>query len=83
METGEEAVRKISQATLMKQERGRLQGRIKQSYTDKLDGKISEEMWAESNREWHTEAASLDEKIRKLDESRPHISRRRRGCSNF
>lgn len=71
IDSGEEATSKITQLALMKQEIGRLESRIRQAYTDKLDGKIDELLWTEKNREWNAERVSLQEKMKELEASGP------------
>ena len=71
MESGGEAAAKVTQAVLIKQELGRLNTRIDQAYTDKADGKITEEFWAKKNSEWQLERVCLEEKAKNAEESGP------------
>ncbi|MFH2202432.1 MAG: zinc ribbon domain-containing protein, partial [Elusimicrobiota bacterium] len=71
MESGDEATAKVTQLTLMKQEIGRLKTRIDQAYTDKLDGKIPEDLWTKKNSEWQLEKVGMEEKAKNLEESGP------------
>jgi hypothetical protein len=45
--------------------------RIDQAYLDKLDGKISEEFWAQKNAEWQEEASGIALAIRALSAANP------------
>lgn len=71
MESGDEAAAKVTQVVLVKQEIGRLKTRIEQAYTDKADGKITEEFWSKKNTEWNLEKVCLEEKAKIADESGP------------
>lgn len=71
MDSADEATAKVTQLALIKQEIGRLKSRIDQAYTDRTDGKISEEFWARKNTEWHLEKVSLEEKAKSFEVSGP------------
>jgi len=71
MDVDKEAADKVAQLALIKQEIGRLEGRIRQAYVDKLDGKVAEDQWAMLNRDWQMEKASLEEKAKRLEASGP------------
>lgn len=45
----------------------RLQNRIDNLYTDKLDGKISEEFWKEKHNLWYAEKDTLIEKLKSIN----------------
>lgn len=71
MDSADEATAKVTQLALIKQEIGRLKSRIDQAYTDRTDGKITEEFWARKNTEWHLEKVSLEEKAKSFEASGP------------
>ncbi len=71
MDSGDEATVKVTQQTLIKQEIGRLDGRIKNAYRDKVDGTITEDDWRGFNKEWQAEKVRLTETARAMAESGP------------
>ena len=44
----------------------RLQNRLNNLYTDKLDGRISQEFWLEKHNEWHAQKEELIEKLKTI-----------------
>jgi len=71
MDTGSEAAQKLTQVTLIKQEIGRIEGRLKKAYLDKTDGVITEADWRGFNSEWQAERVRLTESAKSLAESGP------------
>lgn len=71
MDTGSEAAQKLTQVTLIKQEIGRLENRIRTAYIDKTDGTITEADWRGFNTEWQAEKVRLTESAKSLAESGP------------
>lgn len=71
VDSGQEAASQIAQETLLKQEIGRLEGRIKNAYLDKLDGKIDADQWSKFNGDWQLEKVRLEEKRKALESSGP------------
>jgi site-specific DNA recombinase len=45
--------------------------RLDQAYLDKLDGKITEELWIRKSAEWQAEEQQIQTAIRALGESKP------------
>jgi hypothetical protein len=71
MDSGAEATAKVTQQTLIKQEIGRLDGRIKNAYRDKVDGVITDDDWRDFNKEWQAEKVRLTETARTMSASGP------------
>ncbi|MDD5630113.1 MAG: hypothetical protein PHU21_13680 [Elusimicrobia bacterium] len=62
---------KLTQATLIKQEIGRLENRIKQARIDRYDGNLGPDEWAKLNGEWQAEKVRLAEALKHLNKSDP------------
>lgn len=71
MTTGDEATARLTQETLIKQEIGRLENRIRKARVEKYDRVLSEEDWAKDNREWQEEKVRLEQTLRRLAEAGP------------
>jgi site-specific DNA recombinase len=66
-----EALRK-QQASRLQQQLTSVRNRMDQAYTDKLDGKISEELWTRKAIEWQTEEQRILLALQGLQQSQPH-----------
>ena len=60
-----------AQRVRLEHRRSAVRRRMDQAYTDKLDGKISEEFWSAKNTEWQTEEHGIQLAIAALKEANP------------
>ena len=66
----EEEIRK-QQRERMAQRLAQVHRRLDQAYQDKLDGKISEELWMRKSEEWNAEESQIQASLRELQSARP------------
>jgi site-specific DNA recombinase len=60
-----------AQAALLKGQMTKLEQRMAQAYSDKLDGKIDEAFWSARQRQWALEKVQLEEALRRYERGGP------------
>ncbi len=70
-ERGRETTLKQEQEQRLQQRLASVRSRLDQAYTDKLDGKITEELWSRKSAEWQTEEQQVRMAIGALAEIKP------------
>jgi DNA invertase Pin-like site-specific DNA recombinase len=70
-EKGLETALQQEQRQRLQQRLASVRSRLDQAYMDKLDGKITEEMWSRKSAEWQTEEQQIQMAIRALSEIKP------------
>jgi site-specific DNA recombinase len=70
-EKGRETELQQEQTQRLQQRLASVRSRLDQAYTDKLDGKITEELWSRKSAEWQTEEQQIQMAIRALSEIKP------------
>jgi site-specific DNA recombinase len=68
---GREATVKQGQEQRLQQRLASVRNRLDQAYLDKLDGKITEELWSRKSAEWQVEELQIQMAIRALGEIKP------------
>ena len=68
---GRETALQQEQTQRLQQRVASVRSRLDQAYTDKLDGKITEELWSRKSAEWQTEEQQIQMAIRALSEIKP------------
>jgi site-specific DNA recombinase len=70
-EKGRETALKQEETQRLQQRLASVRNRLDQAYTDKLDGKITEELWSRKSAEWQTEEQQVRMAIHALAEIKP------------
>jgi site-specific DNA recombinase len=70
-EKNREATLKQDQEQRLQQRLASVRNRLDQAYLDKLDGKISEELWSRKSAEWQAEEQQIQMAIRAVGEIKP------------
>jgi site-specific DNA recombinase len=68
---GREATVKQEQQERLQQRLGSVRNRLDQAYLDKLDGKITEELWSRKSADWQVEEQQIQMAIRALSDIKP------------